>query len=199
MPKQKFYAIKSADGGQIVNSWEECEKLVHGVKGTKYKSFSTRTEAEAWISGEEAVEPAGLRVYVDGSFMPGSDKAGWAFVVVEDGKEVATGSGYTAFPAESRNIDGECMASYQAMRWLDLNDKYATICHDYEGIARWARGEWKAKSHIAQQYVSAVKPFLFRVKFEKVAAHTGVKWNERVDALAKAAIEKLKAEGKANA
>jgi ribonuclease HI len=37
------------------------------------------------------------------------------------------------------------------------------------------------------------------VKFEKVAAHTGVKWNERVDALAKAAIEKLKAEGKANA
>ena len=124
MPKQKFYAIKSADGGQIVNSWEECEKLVHGVKGTKYKSFSTRTEAEAWISGEEAVEPAGLRVYVDGSFMPGCDKAGWAFVVVEDGKEVATGSGYTAFPAESRNIDGECMASYQAMRWLDLNDKY---------------------------------------------------------------------------
>ena len=195
MPKQKFYAIKRPDGGQIVESWEECEKIVRGAKGLKYKSFSSVAEAHAWISGIEAEEPGGLRIYVDGSFMLGCEKAGWAFVVVENGVEVARGSGYTAFPAESRNIDGECMASYQAMRWLDLNDKYATICHDYEGIARWARGEWKAKSHIAQQYVAAVKPFLFRVKFEKVAAHTGVKWNETVDSLAKAAIEKLKAQG----
>jgi ribonuclease HI len=124
--------------------------------------------------------------------MPGCDKAGWAFVVIEDGKEIARGSGFTAFAAESRNIDGECMASYQAMRWLDHNDKYATICHDYEGIARWARGEWQAKSNIARQYVAAVKPLLFRVKFEKVAAHTGVKWNEIVDKLAKDAVEKAK-------
>ena len=195
MPKQKFYAIKRPDGGQIVETWDECEKIVHGAKGLKYKSFSSVAEAHAWLSGIEAEEPGGLRIYVDGSFMPGCDKAGWAFVAVENGAEVARGSGHTAFAAESRNIDGECMASYQAMRWLDLNDKYATICHDYEGIARWARGEWKAKSHIAQQYVAAVKPFLFRVKFEKVAAHTGVKWNETVDSLAKAAIEKLKAQG----
>ncbi len=192
MPKQKFYAIKRPEGGQIVDSWEVCETLVRGEKGVKYKSFSTRVEAEAWLSGETAEEPAGVRVYVDGSFTPSCDKAGWAFVVIEDGKEIARGSGFTAFPAESRNIDGECMASYQAMRWLDHNDKYATICHDYEGIARWAKGEWQAKSNIARQYVAAVKPFLFRVKFEKVAAHTGVKWNELVDKLAKEAVEKAK-------
>ena len=195
MPKQKFYAIKRPDGGQIVDTWDACEKIVRGEKGLKYKSFSSRSEAQAWIDGVEAEEPRGLRIYVDGSFMPGCDKAGWAFVVVEDGNEIARGSGHTAFAAESRNIDGECMASYQAMRWLDLNDKYATLCHDYEGIARWARGEWKAKSSIAQQYVKAVQPFLFRVKFEKVAAHTGVKWNELVDKLAKEAVEKLKKQG----
>ena len=166
MPKQKFYAIKRPEGGQIVDSWEVCETLVRGEKGVKYKSFSSRAEAEAWLSGEVAEEP--------------------------DGKEIARGSGFTAFAAESRNIDGECMASYQAMRWLDHNDKYATICHDYEGIARWARGEWQAKSNIARQYVAAVKPLLFRVKFEKVAAHTGVKWNEIVDKLAKEAVEKAK-------
>jgi ribonuclease HI len=40
--------------------------------------------------------------------------------------------------------------------------------------------------------VAAVKPLLFRVKFEKVAAHTGVKWNEIVDKLAKDAVEKAK-------
>ena len=32
------------------------------------------------------------------------------------------------------------MASYQAMRWLDANDKTATICHDYEGYCPLGQG-----------------------------------------------------------
>ena len=192
MPKQKFYAIKTPEESKIVMTWAECEKLTHGVKGVLFKSFASRAEAEAWISGMEAPVPTGLRVFVDGSFSPDFPKSGWAFVVTENDVEIARGSGITAFDAESRNIDGEVMASYQAMRWLDSNDKTGTICHDYEGIARWAKGEWQAKSNIATRYVAAAKPYLHRVSFEKVAAHTGVKWNELVDQLAKDAIARAK-------
>ncbi|MBR4559087.1 MAG: ribonuclease H family protein [Fibrobacter sp.] len=192
MPKQKFYAIKSPEESKIVMTWAECEKLTHGVKGVLFKSFATRAEAEAWISGIEAPVPDGLRVFVDGSFTPDFPKSGWAFVVTENDKEIARGSGITAFDAESRNIDGEVMASFQAMKWLDAHDKSGVICHDYEGIARWAKGEWQAKSNIAKRYVAAAQPYLHRVKFEKVAAHTGVKWNELVDQLAKDAIAKSK-------
>ena len=192
MPKQKFYAIKTPEESKIVMTWAECEKLTHGVKGVLFKSFASRAEAEAWISGMEAPTPDGLRVFVDGSFSPGFPKSGWAFVVTENDVELARGSGITAFDAESRNIDGEVMASYQAMRWLDSNDKTGTICHDYEGIARWAKGEWQAKSNIAKRYVAAAKPYLHRVSFEKVAAHTGVKWNELVDQLAKEAIARAR-------
>ena len=192
MPKQKFYAIKSPEESKIVMTWAECEKLTHGVKGVLFKSFATRAEAEAWISGIEAPIPDGLRVFVDGSFTPDFPKSGWAFVVTENDKEIARGSGITAFDAESRNIDGEVMASFQAMKWLDAHDKCGVICHDYEGIARWAKGEWQAKSNIAKRYVAAAQPYLHRVKFEKVAAHTGVKWNELVDQLAKDAIAKSK-------
>ena len=160
-----------------------------------YKSFGTKEEAEDWINGVESAIKPGLRIFVDGSFTPSYPKAGWSFVVTEDDREVARGCGVTAFDAESRNIDGEVMASFQAMKWLDVNDRTGTICHDYEGIARWARGEWKAKSSIAQQYVRASQPYLKRVNFEKVAAHTGVKWNELADELAKGAIEKARAEG----
>lgn len=192
MPKQKFYAIKTPEESKIVMTWAECEKLTHGVKGVLFKSFASRAEAEAWISGMEAPVPTGLRVFVDGSFSPDFPKSGWAFVVTENDVEIARGSGITAFDAESRNIDGEVMASYQAMRWLDSNDKMGTICHDYEGIARWAKGEWQAKSNIAKRYVAAAKPYLHRVSFEKVAAHTGVKWNELVDQLAKDAIARAK-------
>ena len=192
MPKQKFYAIKTPEESKIVMTWAECKKLTHGVKGVLFKSFASRAEAEAWISGMEAPVPTGLRVFVDGSFSPDFPKSGWAFVVTENDVEIARGSGITAFDAESRNIDGEVMASYQAMRWLDSNDKTGTICHDYEGIARWAKGEWQAKSNIAKRYVAAAKPYLHRVSFEKVAAHTGVKWNELVDQLAKDAIARAK-------
>jgi ribonuclease HI len=192
MPKQKFYAIKTPEESKIVMTWAECEKLTHGVKGVLFKSFASRAEAEAWISGMEAPVPTGLRVFVDGSFSPDFPKSGWAFVVTENDVEIARGSGITAFDAESRNIDGEVMASYQAMRWLDSNDKTGTICHDYEGIARWAKGEWQAKSNIAKRYVAAAKPYLHRVSFEKVAAHTGVKWNELVDQLAKDAIARAR-------
>ena len=192
MPKQKFYAIKSPNESKIVLTWAECEKLTHGVKGVLFKSFGSRAEAEAWISGMEAPVPDGIRVFVDGSFSPDFPKSGWAFVVTENDVEIARGSGITAFDAESRNIDGEVMASYQAMRWLDSNDKTGTICHDYEGIARWAKGEWQAKSNIAKRYVAAAQPYLHRVSFEKVEAHTGVKWNELVDKLAKEAIARAK-------
>ena len=192
MPKQKFYAVKSENEKKIVTTWAECEKLTHGVKGVLFKSFGSREEAAAWLDGMEAPPPDGLRIFVDGSFSPGFARSGWAFVVTEDDKEIARGSGITAFEAESRNIDGEVMASFQAMRWLDAHDKTGVICHDYEGIARWAKGEWQAKSNIAKQYVAAAKPFLHRVQFEKVAAHTGVKWNELVDKLAKEAIAKAR-------
>ena len=192
MPKQKYYAIKTPNESKIVMTWAECEKLTHGVKGVLFKSFGSRAEAEAWISGMEAPVPDGIRVFVDGSFSPDFPKSGWAFVVTENDKEIARGSGITAFDAESRNIDGEVMASFQAMRWLDANDKSGVICHDYEGIARWAKGEWQAKSNIAKRYVAAAQPYLHRVSFEKVEAHTGVKWNELVDKLAKEAIARAK-------
>ena len=195
MPKQKYYAIKTPNESKIVMTWAECEKLTHGVKGVLFKSFGSRAEAEAWISGMEAPVPDGIRVFVDGSFSPDFPKSGWAFVVTENDVEIARGSGITAFDAESRNIDGEVMASFQAMRWLDSNDKTGTICHDYEGIARWAKGEWQAKSNIAKRYVAAAQPYLHRVSFEKVEAHTGVKWNELVDKLAKEAIAKAKKSG----
>lgn len=196
MAKQKFYAIKAPDGGKIVLSWEECQQLTHGVKGVLFRAFPSRAEAQNWIDGISAPVPKGLRIYVDGSFLEGFPKAGWGFIVVDNDTEIAHGSGVTVFDAESRNIDGECMASYQAMKWLEDNDKTAVICHDYEGVARWAKGEWKAKSSIAQKYVEACRPLVHRVSFEKVAAHTGVKWNEAVDQLAKNAIARAKkAEG----
>lgn len=46
----KFYAVKVGLKTGIFETWDECQKLVTGFKGAKYKSFKTKEEAEAYLN-----------------------------------------------------------------------------------------------------------------------------------------------------
>eukprot|EP00501_MAST-03F_sp_TOSAG23-6_P000478 GSMAST32.ASY1.ANO1.491.1 assembled CDS len=49
---KKYYAIVKGKSGfcGVVETWDECKKLVNGVKGgVKYKSFKTKSEATAFV------------------------------------------------------------------------------------------------------------------------------------------------------
>lgn len=48
--KKKYYAVKTT--GQIFTEWSDCEQVVKGTKGVKYKSFPTREQAEAYLNGD---------------------------------------------------------------------------------------------------------------------------------------------------
>ena len=65
-----------------------------------------------------------------------------------------------------------------------------TIYHDYEGVAKWATGEWKAKKPGTNAYrefcAAAAKHIRFR--FVKVKGHSGDKYNDLADRLAKDAL-----------
>ncbi len=49
MTKKKYYAysINGKDG--ITDSWPQCQKLVAGMVGARYKGFETKGEAERWL------------------------------------------------------------------------------------------------------------------------------------------------------
>lgn len=47
---QKFYAIKNTN--QIVKTWDECQAVVDGLSGAKYKSFKTKEEALSYLLDE---------------------------------------------------------------------------------------------------------------------------------------------------
>jgi ribonuclease HI len=50
MGKKKVYAVASGrTSGVIVASWDECKDLVHGYTGAKFKSFSTREDAQQYL------------------------------------------------------------------------------------------------------------------------------------------------------
>ena len=64
------------------------------------------------------------------------------------------------------------------------------IYHDYEGIAKWCTGEWKAKKKWTKKYKAFYQEMSQKIdiSFVKVAAHTGDVYNEQADKLAKEAV-----------
>jgi len=90
-----------------------------------------------------------------------------------------------------RNVAGEIEAAKIAMAYCISNEiENLTLYFDYEGIEKWCMGIWKANKEgtIAyKKFYDSIKDTL-NVKFVKVKAHSGDKYNEEADKLAKAAI-----------
>lgn len=138
--------------------------------------------------------PEGMLVaFVDGSYDARSKRYGFGCVLLTpDGQEICeNGWGDHPEAVSARNVAGELKATLFALRRAErMGYKKIRICHDYNGISAWYRGEWKANTYVSKEYVAACEAYrgILEVSFEKIAAHTGVKYNEMADRLAKQAI-----------
>jgi ribonuclease HI len=69
MPKNNFYVVWKGRTNGIFDTWDECALQVNGYPGAEYKGFSTRTEAEAALSGSladhTAAEPPRISTELD--------------------------------------------------------------------------------------------------------------------------------------
>ena len=92
--------------------------------------------------------------------------------------------------ASMRNVAGEIKGSESAMRYAaDKGYKKIVIYHDYEGIAKWCQGLWKTNKSGTINYKKAYDELSERIhiEFVKVKGHSGDKYNDMADALAKKA------------
>lgn len=97
--------------------------------------------------------------------------------------------------AEMNNVAGEIKGAEAAMQFcLDNNITSLTLYYDYEGIAKWCNGEWEAKKKGTIEYVKFYNQVSSKVKikFIKVKSHSGNKYNDIADNLAKEALETKK-------
>ena len=93
--------------------------------------------------------------------------------------------------AQMRNVAGEIMGSGQAMKVARaLGIKELVIYHDYEGISKWCTGEWKARKPWTQKYRDFYNEISrdVSVKFIKVKGHSGDRYNDLADELAREAV-----------
>lgn len=194
MAKKKYYAVVDGSAPGIYESWEVCSKVLQ-EHGGHCKGFTERQEAEKFLNGifeEETYE--GLTVFVDGSFELSVGRYGFGCVILQPGKEPLEfcGSGNNEASAALRNVTGEMLGAMFAVKWaMSHSYKDILICYDYEGIEKWATGAWKAKTVLTSKYAMAMKEWNanIQISFKKIAAHTGNRYNELADRLAKMAIQ----------
>jgi len=93
--------------------------------------------------------------------------------------------------ATMRNVAGEIHGAAFAMKnCLERGVSVMELYYDYAGIEKWCTGEWKANkkgTKALKAYYDSIKNRL-TVHFHKVPSHTGVKYNEMADQLAKGAL-----------
>lgn len=200
MAKKVFYAVRKGHKAGIFESWERCKAQVEGFSGAEYKGFATLSDAEEYMSeGEpiinEATAPVEVRdgeisAYVDGSYNIKTRVYGFGVVLLLPKGEVEEifGSGEKDNAVSMRNVAGELKGAIIAMQYaVNNNYKKLTIYYDYEGIAKWARREWRANLEVTKAYRDFCQKIkkIIEVKFVKVLAHSGVEYNELADKLAK--------------
>lgn len=190
----KYYAVRIGRNPGIYHTWDECKRETMGFKGASFKKFSTREDAEAFINEieedkKESAEKDELVVYVDGSYR-NSDKSHSYGVYMFNDEEEYTYSKRFFKDSDMRNVSGEIKGAMRAMEEAaKLGKKKIYLHYDYEGIRSWALGFWKTNKDgtiYYKNFYDSIKDKL-EVKFIKVEAHTGVKYNELVDKLAKEA------------
>lgn len=197
MSKKKFYAVKNGKNIGIYNTWNECKEQVNGFSGSEYKSFATIEEAKEYVYGAQEIVKLNLdstvEAYVDGSYEHSIREYGSGVVILKGDIVEKTYSikGNDESLVGMRNVAGEIEASKIAMNYcVDNNIENLILYFDYEGIEKWCIGSWKTNKEgtIAyKKYYDSIKNKL-NVKFVKVKAHSGNKYNEEADKLAKKAI-----------
>ena len=196
MSKRKFYAVRKGYNTGVYNNWDECKKQVNGFSGAEYKSFQTLDEANDYIGLKKEIELDSndfVKAYVDGSYEHAIREYGSGVVILKNGVVEKTYSvkGSEASLVGMRNVAGEIEASKIAMKYcIDNNIKSLKLYFDYEGIEKWCTGAWKTNKEGTidyKKFYDNIKENL-AVEFIKVKAHSGDKYNEEADKLAKAAI-----------
>lgn len=203
MAEQKIYAVRKGRKTGLFYSWPVCQEQIKGYSGAEYKSFKSMQEANAYLAGGTSIAqlpvietikptPDTMLAYVDGSYHIRTQEYSAGVVALWQGQEI-TFSQKADDPAlkSMRNVAGEIMGAQIAMQYaMEQQVKTLVIYHDYEGVEKWCTKAWEAKQEGTKQYKAYYEQMAKHVdiRFVKVKAHTGDKYNEQADQLAKAAL-----------
>lgn len=204
---KKYYAVRTGKTPGIYKTWDECKNEIYGFKGAKYKGFELLEDAESFMEAKESAEIKEENIksimanndveavaYVDGSYDHANKKYSFGAVIFHGEKEIQlSGSGEEPGMVEMRNVAGEIKSAMKSVEYcVNNNISSIIIFHDYQGIGKWGDGLWKTNLPETSAYKDYIKNVRekngVKILFKHVKGHSGNKYNELADKLAKEAL-----------
>ena len=171
---QKYYAVRKGKKPGIYLTWPECKKQVDGFANARYKSFTSRAEAEKFLTGTDSynnkksspkkvtkasnIDDFDVVIYTDGGsrnhgnvkggHVRTDDKAAWAYHISNNGQTYEGTAG--EFGATNNRM--EIMALIQSiirLNDLKINQQNAIFVSDSQYVLNaitknWLNG-WKRR------------------------------------------------------
>ncbi len=181
MPKKYYAYLLSNDGVRgITENWKECEHLVSGVAGARFRSFPTRREAEVWLAAGAPYEvkvkkkmPVGI--YFDAG--TGRGRGVEISVTDEQGKnllhevlspeQINRFGKHWVFNNDATNNYGELLACFHALELALKRSDTKRISGDSKlVIDYWSKGLVREKLVASETIELAKKTARLRKEFE---------------------------------
>lgn len=145
------------------------------------------------------------KIYTDGACSGNPGKGGWAYIVIKQDEIIEK----YGFENETTNNRMELIGTFMALNYCVCNgiqnveiysdSAYVVNAFKNKWLENWKANGWRKKDgkaiknkEIWKSVYKLLKGYDINVKFTKVKAHSGNTFNEKVDKLAKKAIENNK-------
>lgn len=145
-----------AEAEHYIQGTTECGSVVsQDTVATPSEDLNTQVEDRIAILTEDEVV-----AFVDGSYDVTEEKSAFgAIIFSHSGNKDILYKAFTKQLGEEfislRNVAAELEGVKEAINWaIKYNKRRIAIYYDYEGIEKWATGQWKANKVITKDYLS---------------------------------------------
>ena len=186
--------------GEVIRDIVDCNPEYIGTSSKNTESDGGMSEERMSgdsLQGKDSVTATDKKIesvtaYVDGSYNVATGEYAYGAVIFcdEEKKEFSEKFDDPEL-ATMRNVAGELEGAMKAMRYaVEVGAKELDIYYDYEGIEKWCTGAWKTNKDGTKAYKAFYDSLFGRltVHFHKVKGHSGDRYNDEADKLAKAAL-----------
>lgn len=187
----KFYAVKKGKTTGIYTDWETCKVQVNGFSGAQYKSFKTRSEAEAYMNHGAPVVFTGdyYTLKADGGCRGNGEKNSTGAVggIICDGnKKIAS---YLGCLSSVTNNEAEYQSVIEGLLYArDLGIKSLKVMLDSNLIVQQVNGVYSVRAPNLKAYYERVKELM--KDFDDVTfSHIYREHNTEADALCNEAMD----------
>jgi ribonuclease HI len=216
---KKYYAVLNGRTPGIYTNWfgpGGAEEQIRGYAGSRYKGFSTLTEAKQWLEnpvslkntfrsnrtdtahGADMATPGAVIIYTDGGCRGNPGPGGYGAVIIDGKKRIELSRGFRL----STNNRMELMACIAALETLKKpadvvlysDSRYVVNGIDKGWAQKWRDNNWMRTKKDHAENVDLWAQLLelcdlHRVRFVWVRGHAGNRENERCDELATTAAD----------